>query len=313
MTIIDLKHLRANVLVQYLAGLGIFRVISKKDPSATLHWAKNAGEYCPILETTLPKEEIPGILLDDFKAWKSSDLLSLKVKMKLPRTLVRALLLREGLPLRDKEFIASYTTEAYQESAAACALNEENQDPALDSKWCCLPHPLNVLGRNATFFIQTRKMLSEILEVENTRDALSKRIEEWLFEGKVEDHFTKDLWHVNAEDIWPANASGVLLVKDPICEWFGGFQSIPLFPAIYRRGRLETSCFEKDTWYSPIWDQPLTLPLVEFLLRMRYSTMKPSEQRLRGIVAVYSTLRIQRNKHNVYLASVPYVFDARKV
>ena len=84
------------------------------------------------------------------------------------------------------------------------------------------------------------------------------------------------------------------------------FESLPLFPCFYDGGLATRAFFQEKRSVSfrwPVWEAPISLQELETLLGWKELVEKnpdQNEMRLRGVRAVYSSVKFKPNK---YLAS----------
>ncbi len=96
----------------------------------------------------------------------------------------------------------------------------------------------------------------------------------------------------------------------PAANWLGVI-ALELFPVAARGGRLETACVKggwKDsalTW--PVWDVPLSLPMIAALLRTDISRWSPKQREAAGIVAMFRS-KITRSDQGGYGSFSPAEF-----
>jgi hypothetical protein len=272
-----LTGLGADDPLAFLAAIGLLRLVSRKDATATLSW-RRAGRWIAVLNTTI--EDLPGFVVDDLQRWPKHPAIAFAVDadekvvdLKHPpealRAYLRECLTRPGAFDREEaDFFAAFSTGV-----------------AVDGTGQTKPTALHFNAGQQRFMSQVHANLPLI-------DAAS--VTEALFGPWTGTDRAKTLrWRAAAARSRALLSFNPGPVKDthiPGAEWLA-FQALPLFPTAPVGARIVTTCFTgrgkhyRMTW--PVWSTGLPVGALRYLLSRRdLDRLSASERAAIGVVEV---------------------------
>lgn len=313
---IALTGLRADLPIAAMAAFGCLRTLERDSGwhDTRLSWNASGGSFYPLLWPSRPREhgedDLIRVLIED----------------------VRTVARRTELNWSDQ--IKNVTQEDYRK-AASQALDQATASDRDAADWFTAfgselvlnegkleSTPFDMSVARQKFLADARKLAESLGATDKHGAAIREAYREALFgPWKYRDDQHSLGWDPSTLKM------GAFTHKAPTglpnagvraAVWLA-FESLPLFPCFYGRG-LETRAFRKQKrellLYWPVWNRPISLPVLKTLLGWSVITADPphaDELRARGVTAVY---RSRKYKPNKYLASfrVPeLVFQAAPI